>query len=95
MLCCFSLLLSAITEPVLLPSSLFITLGQTPTQVLINSPSHRLFQLIYATTHSIIRMGSLKVVDLERELAYLWLDGGGGYGDSLGTSSAWVWGGGQ
>ena len=75
------LLLSAITELVhrslLLPLqspifSLFITLGQTPTLVLINSPSHCPFQLISTTTHSIIRMGSPKMVDLERELAYLW-----------------------
>ena len=71
--------------------SLFITLGQTPTPVLINSPSHRLFQLISAITHSIIRMDSPKVVDLERELAYLWFAAVWGLCRYVGCGDLWVW----
>ena len=84
-----SLFLSAITEPLhytypppqytapffshyRAPYSLSSLLSAKPPHH--SSLLHLPFQLIYATTHSIIRMGSLKVVDLERELAYLWLD---------------------
>jgi hypothetical protein len=84
LLLCLSLSPLGHYRPPVRPSSprfsLFITLGQTPSPVLITSPSHRLFHLISATTHSNIRMGSPKGTDLERELAYLWPDGEqGGY----------------
>jgi hypothetical protein len=93
-LSCSRPLQSPYTAPFLSQSpifSLFITLSQTPTLLLITSPSHLHFQLISATTHSIIRMGSPKVVDLERELAYLWFAVVWGLRRYVGCADLWVW----